>query len=343
MGSKADMIGKTIINQYVIRKHLGGGSFGDVYEAENIQNQKIVALKFETNAADPQLPNEYKMYQTLAGMDGIPRVYGLFDYGKSRVMAMDEMGPSLEQLFKRCGRKFSLKTVLMIADQIFRIIEWTHACGVLHRDIKPQNFLTGRGEYANKVFLIDFGISSTYLDTRTHEHLTYSQNNGLVGTAYYVSINTHLGGQQSRRDDVESILYLLIRFLLGTLPWQQGKRKDDRNEEIAQIKIQTKLEVLCAGLPEDFKTMLEVVRRLRFDERPKYSWFRSSFTSMMLKGGLVYDSVFDWDENAPIHMPLPSVYLSHSAAEFQRLNERQVKARKEKVALPESRPVFFSG
>jgi casein kinase 1 len=257
-------------------------------------------------------------------------------------MAMDQMGPSLEQLFKRCGRKFSLKTVLMIADQIFRIIEWTHACGVLHRDIKPQNFLTGRGEFSNKVYLIDFGISSTYLDPRTHEHLTYSQDNGLVGTAYYVSINTHLGGQQSRRDDVESILYLLIRFLQGSLPWQQGKRKDDRNEEIAQIKIQTKLEVLCAGIPDDFRTMLDVVRRLRFDERPKYSWFRAIFAAMMLHNGFAYDSVFDWDENAAIHVPLPSIFLSHTAAEFQRNNERQMKMRKEKVQLPEERAAFFS-
>jgi serine/threonine protein kinase len=340
--AKTEMIGKTIINQYVIRKHLGGGSFGDVFEAENIQTHKIVALKFETGASSPQLPNEYKMYQTLAGMDGIPTVYGLYDYGKSRVMAMDQMGPSLERLFKRCGRKFSLKTVLMIADQLFRIIEWVHECGVLHRDIKPHNFLTGRGEYANKIYLIDYGISSTYLDARTHEHLTYSQNNGLVGTPYFVSVNTHLGGQQSRRDDIEGILYMLVLFLQGSLPWQGDKRKGEkRNEEIAQIKIQTKLEVLCAGIPDNFRVMLDIVRRLRFDERPKYVWFRSIFTAMMLQNGFTYDSVFDWDENAAIHSPMPSVFLIHSSGEFQRSNERQVKVRKEKLNIPEARPVFF--
>jgi serine/threonine protein kinase len=282
------------------------------------------------------------MYQTLAGMDGIPVVYGLYDYGKTRVMAMDQMGPSLDRLFKRCGRKFSLKTVLMIADQLFRIIEWVHECGVLHRDIKPHNFLTGRGEYANKIYLIDYGISSTYLDPRTHEHLTYSQNNGLVGTPYYVSVNTHLGGQQSRRDDIESILYMLVLFLQGSLPWQgQKQKKEKRNEDIAQIKIQTKLEVLCAGIPDSFRMMLDLVRRLRFDERPKYCWFRSMFTNMLLQNGFAYDSIFDWDENAAIHAPMPSVFLIHSSGEFQRCNERQIKVRKEKVKIPQSRPVFF--
>jgi hypothetical protein len=127
-----------------------------------------------------------------------------------------------------------------------------------------------------------------------------------------------LGGQQSRRDDVESILYLLIRFLLGSLPWQQGKRKDDRNEEIAQIKIQTKLEARCAGIPDDFPLMLDVVRTLKFDERPIYSWFRSIFTTLMLQNGYMYDSVFDWDENAAIHVPLPSIFLTHTAADFQK-------------------------
>ncbi|OHT06531.1 CK1 family protein kinase [Tritrichomonas foetus] len=341
----SDLIGKCIINRYTIRKHLGGGSFGDVYEAEDLQTQQIVALKFETNDTAPQLPNEYKVYKTLEGMDGIPKVYGLFDYGKSRVLAMDQMGPSLEFMFRRCGKKFSLKTVLMIADQVLRIMEYVHQCGILHRDIKPQNFLVGRGALHNKVFLIDFGVSTTYIDPRTHEHMMYTNNNGLIGTAYYVSINTHLGDQQSRRDDLESVAYMLIRFMRGSLPWQGLKVKspEERNEKITQMKIQTQPEVLCQGMPKEFKILIEVIRRLRFDEEPKYHWFRQIFTSLFLKKGYVYDSVFDWDEAAAIHKPLPSVFLNHSAARFQRGNERQIRARKEKVVLPEPRPIFFFG
>lgn len=342
--SKSDMIGRTIVNRYVIRKHLGGGSFGDVYEAEDNQTHQIIALKFETNEASPQLPNEYKMYKQLEGMDGIPKVYGLYDYGKSRILAMDQMGPSLESLFRRCRRKFSMKTILMMTDQVFRIIEWVHNCGIVHRDIKPQNFLVGRGALHNKIFLIDYGVSTMYIDPRTREHMMYTPHNGLVGTAYYVSINTHLGEQQSRRDDVESIMYMLIRFIIGTLPWQGAKIKsvEERNEYITQKKIQVSLDALCEGAPSEFKTVLSEIRKLRFDDAPKYAYYRHLFNSLFLKLGYVYDGLFDWDEEAAIHSPLPSVWLGASAGKFQRANERQIRANKEKVALPEPRQIFLS-
>ena len=341
--SKENMIGKTIVNRYVIRKHLGGGSFGDVYEAEDRQTNQIVALKFETNEANPQLPNEYKMYKQLEGMDGIPRVYGLYDYGKSRILAMDQMGPSLESLFRRCEKKFSMKTILMMTDQVLRIIEWVHNCGIIHRDIKPQNFLVGRGALRNKVFLIDFGVSTTYIDPRTGEHAMFTDNNGLVGTAYYVSVNTHLGEQQSRRDDLESIMYMLIRFFKGKLPWQDIKIKsvEERNEKITQKKIQTALDELCQGMPQEFLTVLSEIRKLRFDSTPKYAHFRRLFSTLFVKQGYTYDGLFDWDEEAAIHRPLPGVYLSHSAARFQRANERQIRPIKDKIVLPEPRQIFF--
>lgn len=344
--SGPDLIGQTISNRFIIRKKLGGGSFGDVFEAEDISTQRIVALKFETgNATNPQLPNEYKHYKALEGMSGIPQTYGLIDYNKSRVLVMDKMGPSLEYLFKRCGRKFSLKTVLMIADQMLRIIEYVHNSGVLHRDIKPHNFLVGHGALHNRIYLIDFGVSTYIIDPRTHEHMMYTSNNGLVGTAYYVSINTHLGDQQSRRDDLESIAYVLIRFLKGSLPWQGFKVKsvEERNEKITQMKIQTSPEMLCAGLPKEFKVFIESIRRMRFDETPKYHWMRQHFNNLFLKKGYAYDGLFDWDEEAAIHRPLPSVYLGHSAARYQRVNERQIRTRRDRILFPKPRNIFLFG
>jgi serine/threonine protein kinase len=334
--SKTEMIGKTIGGQYVIRKHIGGGSFGDVFEAEDSQNGRIVALKFETDADTPQLPNEYKMYRTLQGMDGVPQIYSMFEHHKSNVLVMDSMGPSLEELFVRCGRRFSLKTTLMIADQIIRILEWVHSCGVLHRDIKPQNFLVGRGELANKIFLIDFGVSTFYLEARTHEHYIYTRGNGLVGTANYVSINTHLSDQQSRRDDLESVLYVLVRFLYGKLPWEgiEGVSADDRNDKIAHSKMQIPTEALCADLPKEFSHVLGTIRRLNFDEHPAYAKYRALLTSLFVKNGFVYDGLFDWNEAAPIHKPLPSVYLLRMAIKYQQDNDRLIRSRREKVVLP---------
>jgi hypothetical protein len=183
-----------------------------------------------------------------------------------------------------------------------------------------------------------------YLDYRTHEHRDYSRHNGLVGTAQYVSINTHLGDQQSRRDDLESIMYVLVRFLLGKLPWSEIKDRDaeTRNEKITQSKIHTTTEGLCAELPNAFRAVLEEIRRLGYEVTPKYNWMRSVMRNVFLENGFVYDGVFDWDDAAPIHKPLPSVYLRQSAAQFQFFNERQVKERKRQVIIPPPRSMFIS-
>jgi serine/threonine protein kinase len=123
---------------------------------------------------------------TLAGIDGIPNVDGLDDYEKNRILALDQLGTSFENLCKRCAKQFSLTTVLMIGDRMQGIIEWVHSCGVLHRDVQPQNFLVGCGQFRNTICLIDFGRSAPYLDQRkqeyqicTHKHPIYTHKHAI--------------------------------------------------------------------------------------------------------------------------------------------------------------------
>jgi serine/threonine protein kinase len=166
-------------------------------------------------------------------------------------MVLDLLGPSLEDLFNFCDRQFSLKTVLMLADQMLARVEYVHSKNFIHRDIKPDNFLVGLGKKSNVVYCIDFGLAKKFRDPKTHQHIVYVENKSLTGTARYASVNTHLGIEQARRDDLEALGYVFVYFLRGTLPWQgiRGATKKQKYEKIAQKKISTPPEVLCKGLP----------------------------------------------------------------------------------------------
>lgn len=163
-----------------------------------------------------------------------------------------------------------------------------HSKSFIHRDIKPDNFLMGLGRRANLVNIIDFGLAKKYRDPKTHIHIPYRENKNLTGTARYASINTHLGIEQSRRDDIESLGYVLMYFLRGSLPWQglKAATKKQKYEKISERKMGTPIEVLCRGYPSEFVTYFQYVRSLRFDDKPDYSYLRKLLRDLFVAEGV---------------------------------------------------------
>jgi casein kinase I family protein HRR25 len=181
-------------SKYSIGHHIGSGAFGDVYLGTNIITGKDVAIKLESITAEyPQLEYETSVYKSLAGGVGIPIVRWFGSEGIYNAMVLDVLGPSLEDLFNYCNRKFSLKTVLLLADQLISRIEYIHAKSFIHRDIKPENILMGIERHGHHVNVIDFGLANRYRNPQTGFHIPYRAKKTLTGTACYASINTHLG------------------------------------------------------------------------------------------------------------------------------------------------------
>lgn len=285
-------------NKYRLGRKIGSGSFGDIYLGTNISNGEEVAIKLEcVKTKHPQLHIESKFYKMMQGGVGIPTVKWCGAEGDYNVLVMELLGPSLEDLFNFCSRKFSLKTVLLLADQLISRIEFIHSKNFIHRDIKPDNFLMGLGKKGNLVYIIDFGLAKKYRDARTHQHIPYRENKNLTGTARYASVNTHLGIEQSRRDDLESLGYILMYFNLGSLPWQglKAATKRQKYERISEKKMSTQIETLCKGHPSEFGTYLNYCRSLRFDDKPDYSYLRQLFRNLFHRQGFTYDYVFDWN------------------------------------------------
>ncbi|ESW15851.1 hypothetical protein PHAVU_007G107800 [Phaseolus vulgaris] len=283
--------------KFKLGRKIGSGSFGELYLGVNVQSGEEVAVKLEpVKTKHPQLHYESKLYMLLQGGTGIPHLKWFGSEGDYNVMAIDLLGPSLEDLFNYCNRKLSLKTVLMLADQLINRVEYMHSRGFLHRDIKPDNFLMGLGRKANQVYIIDYGLAKKYRDLQTHKHIPYRENKNLTGTARYASVNTHLGVEQSRRDDLESLGYVLMYFLRGSLPWQGLKAgtKKQKYDKISEKKMLTPIEVLCKSYPMEFASYFHYCRSLRFEDKPDYSYLKRLFRDLFIREGYQFDYVFDW-------------------------------------------------
>ncbi|KOS20183.1 Casein kinase I -like protein 1 [Escovopsis weberi] len=284
---------------YRVGKKIGEGSFGVIFEGTNLLNNQQVAIKFEPRKSDaPQLRDEYRTYKILVGCPGIPNVYYFGQEGLHNILVIDLLGPSLEDLFDHCGRRFTIKTVVMVAKQMLSRVQTIHEKNLIYRDIKPDNFLIGRPntKAANVIHVVDFGMAKQYRDPKTKQHIPYRERKSLSGTARYMSINTHLGREQSRRDDLEALGHVFMYFLRGGLPWQGLKAATNKQkyEKIGEKKQSTAIKDLCEGFPEEFSKYLTYVRNLGFEDTPDYDYLRELFTQALKNAGEVEDGEYDW-------------------------------------------------
>jgi len=343
--NRRDVTGNNIVgNHFKIGRRIGEGSFGIIYDGIDTLTNKHVAIKYESKKSEaPQLKDEYRTYKLLQGFTGIPNAYYFGSESMYNILVIDLLGPSLEDLFDTCNRKFSVKTVCLAAKQMLYRVQSVHEKSLVYRDIKPDNFLVGRippyvdtssnnslsskdvnsilknhskehPHPASQIYLIDFGMAKFYRDPKTLQHIPYKEKRSLSGTARYMSINTHLGREQSRRDDLEGLGHVLMYFLRGSLPWQGMKAATNKQkyEKIGEKKRTTPIKELCDGFPEEFSIYMNYVRKLGFEETPDYDYLRGLFDTVLKRMGEEEDNVFDW-----------MIELEEQRKEIARVREKQ--------------------
>jgi serine/threonine protein kinase len=326
---------KKIDNKFLFFKKfiIGSGSFGKVLYGMNIDQTKEFAIKFEKSSVKSSvIEEEIKILKDLKGF-GVPVVYYHGKYDSYKIMVMDLLGPSLDKFFKISGKKFNMETTCYFGKEMIKRIEHVHSKGYLHRDIKPNNFMLGKLKRNslledNTIYVIDFGLSKTYLEM-DGLHYSYKDNRRFVGTPRYASLNTHLGIRQSRRDDLESIIYILIYFLKGDLPWQgvKAKTKSEKKEKIKQLKSIIPNNDLCKDLPEEFLIMLNYVRNLKFEEAPNYNFLVETLTKLQVAKNYTSNEdsfEFEWNINflnsKKFYLTDDRIY-SHFKNKFEKLYE----------------------
>lgn len=331
--------------RFRLSRRLGSGAFGEVFAGIEIATAEPVAIKLEPLIShhQPHLQHEARLYSYLnrgVVTCGIPRVRWFGREGEYNVMVMDLLGPSIEELFEFCNRQFDGKTAAMLVEQMICRIEFLHSMGYLHRDSKPENFCMGTHRRAHHVYLVDMGLCKRYCDLRTREHIPYIEGKSLTGTARYVSINTHLGRQQSRRDDIESLALIAIYLARGSLPWQgiRAPTKQEKYDKIKQLKLRVATADLCRDLPPCFAAFLTYARQLEFVEEPDYDRCRGYFQRYLEENGWRHDYVFAW-----LLKERSDNQLTESTSEANAANGSPRGRRRSRVSLRNSSVVSQSG
>jgi len=282
--------------RYRLGKKIGTGAFGEIFEGTDIFDNSSVAIKLEHNSVKyPQLLFEAKLLKSIPST-GIPVMHWFGIAGEYNAMVMDLLGQNLEDLYNYCAKNFTLKTIIMIIVQMIERLKHVHDNHYIHRDIKPENFLIGKDNTEKTIYLIDFGLAKRYRDEYTQIHIPLKENRNLTGTARYASCNAHNGLEQSRRDDMESIAYVILYFFRKKLPWQGLKCKDknEKHAKIKELKMSITPEKLFEGIPKEFADYLTMVKKLGFEDEPAYKTYIQMFNKLFKAKEFEMDYIYDW-------------------------------------------------
>jgi len=303
--------------RFELKNHLGSGCFGEVYRGFDNATGCEVAIKLEKVSLRPghmQLAHEVKALRQIwksARPQGFAQLIHFCEEGRYNCMVMERLGKNLEDRVQSCGGKFSSQTTVLIAQQVLHCMEHLHSKGLVHRDIKPDNFMCGVGPRRHHLHLIDFGLSNTYYDKK---HVILAKKS-LTGTVRYASINTHNSLEQSRRDDLEAVAHMLLYFLRGSLPWSglTARTMSEKCEMIRRRKISTPIPELCEGQPQEFEAFLGYCRGMKFAERPDYMGWQKRFRQLRdrlaaQEGRAIQDHDFDWNEGQDLGTLEPLCY-----------------------------------
>ena len=281
-------------NTYLLKNKISSGSFGDVFICEHLQTKEEFAIKLEEVSKNEDdlrsVLRESNLLEKLSQIKGIPKVLWSGTEHNYDVLVLELLGNDLAALLK-IHKKLSLKTVAMLANQLIPLIEQIHEKNIIHRDIKPENILIGKGDKANLVYIIDFGISKYFRDMHGR-HIIYRENKPFIGTTRYASISSHKGIELARKDDLESLGYMLLFLKNGGLPWQNLVISEkEKNKVVGKMKEKITNIELCKDLPAEFVAYFDYVKGLGFKEEPDYTYLRTLFIKM------AQDHHFDLDDN----------------------------------------------